>query len=210
MQSIGVLQTAEQKVLHDIKALVANLRVALKNDPKDVCDAAMLLSELRKLCYEDLNQIQHEYLILQTISWLTRTHIVAANVTWKWNPRQTGTSSEPDLEAARDGNVTLSAEVTTSERPVGTIRARMLRTLRKLSAMPGIHYYVVKNSVMAKAAERFALDACPDARIAIINDDILAKRHLVVPIKAVQDVNFPYPPEPDFVAEIETETTKPK
>jgi hypothetical protein len=198
MQSLGMLHMAEEKVLDDIKTLVSNMRHALKNDPNNVCDAAAMIAELRKLCYEDLNQIQHEYLILLTVNWLTRAHIVSKKAIWKWNPRQTGGCNEPDLQASVDGKVVLSAEITTSERPVGTIRTRMIRTLEKLRLMPGLHYYIVKSELMSKAAERFSQDACPDVRVLIINDSILAARHLVIPMKAVQDVELPYPAEPNL------------
>jgi hypothetical protein len=197
MESIGDL---EHKVQKDTEVLLSKLREALEHHPNSVDEAVSLILELRKHCYEDLNQIPHEYLCLQARSWLTRAHIVPASATWQWNPRQTGGA---DLQARVDGTVVLSAEVSASEKPDGGIGEGMVKALKKLRKMPGLHYYIVRNAQMCEAAERFAFKACPDARVIVINFDTLCKRHLVVPLKAVQDVDLPHPAEPDLAGETE-------
>jgi hypothetical protein len=52
----------------------------------------------------------------------------------------------------RAGEIVLSAEVTTSERPVGIIDTRIRDTLAKLSTMPGRRFYFVRTDTMGQRA----------------------------------------------------------
>jgi hypothetical protein len=76
----------------------------------------------------------------------------SARMVWSWNPRQTGDSTEPDLRGHLDGTVVLSAEVTTSKEPLGTIDKRMGSTLQKLAQMDGALYYFVRTDTMLSRA----------------------------------------------------------
>ena len=72
---------------------------------------------------EDLNQIQHECLILQGLEWLRKNGFISV-ADWEWNPRQTGTSTEPDLRGRTAGEILISAEASASEFPKGLIDTR--------------------------------------------------------------------------------------
>ena len=100
-----------------------------------------------------MNQLQHEALILE-VAKLLRDDFHPSVVRWLWNPRQTGCKDEPDLRGLDDeGQIVVSAEVTTSDNPDGAIDGRMARTLEKLSAMPGDKYYVVMTTAMEHRAK---------------------------------------------------------
>ena len=71
---------------------------------------------------------------------------------WYWNPRQTGDHTEPDLRGIYSGAILVSAEITTSEKPVGTIDSRMKKILTKLAAMQGEKFYFVRTSEMRQRA----------------------------------------------------------
>jgi len=73
-------------------------------------------------------------------------------VKWYWNPRQTGSAKEPDLQGKVAGRIAVSAEITASERPIGSIDQRMSTTLQKLSKMEGRLIYFVSTETMEKWA----------------------------------------------------------
>ena len=154
MEILGTLGEAEAKVLNDASTLLANLSRLGGAAPQSAEEAVGILAQVRDIAYENLNQIQHEYLILGTVRYLVETSKVSHDVEWQWNPRQTGGFNEPDLRGARAGIVVVSAEVTASRRPIGTILTRMQGTLKKLSgkSFAGDKYYVVRTEAMAKAA----------------------------------------------------------
>ncbi|MFP3705190.1 hypothetical protein [Paraburkholderia tropica] len=152
MDRLASLQEAHQKVLADAKQSLDTVR-HLASLPCDSTVASVdVLRRLRSEVYEDLNQIQHEHLIIRAAEWLFSDGGVSDEVAWFWNPRQTGDASEPDLRGILAGKVTVSAEVTASERPVGTIDSRMQKTLTKLSNMEGKKYYFVRTEEMRKRA----------------------------------------------------------
>jgi len=111
-----------------------------------------ILSTLRQVASEDINQIQHEEMTLRAALLLQETIFPGQRVAWYWNPRQTGDRSEPDLRAALTGEIVLSAEVTTSERPVRAIDKRMTHTLAKLGRMPGRKFFFVRSEAMEQRA----------------------------------------------------------
>ena len=152
MEYIGNLETAEQKVLADSSALLTTLRDNCAIEPTSAADAVRVLANIRDLAYENLNQIQHEYLILLSARHLENEQIVPAGTSWQWNPRQTGGRDEPDLQGSTGAEILVSAEITTSRRPVGTIDKRMRTTLLKLSSFAGQCFYFVRTSAMAARA----------------------------------------------------------
>jgi hypothetical protein len=153
MECLGNLRAAEKKVLSDVEALLDDVRVIVSGSPQSAEEGVTLLSQLRETSYEDLNQIQHEYLILSAATWLVDNKKAPLNCEWHWNPRQTGGANEPDLCGKCEGRIVVSVEVTTSRRPVGTILGRMATTLLKLEGLPGERYYFVRTEKMgAKAA----------------------------------------------------------
>jgi hypothetical protein len=166
MQPFGDLEQARQKVLTDTTKLVLEIQALTAALPSTVSEGLTLLRTIRSSAYENLNQIQHECLILDALAWLTPKGLVPQDSTILWNPRQSGLGSEPDLLVKVGGRVILSAEVTTSEKPVGTIDSRMAKTLRKLSAMEGQLFYFVCTASMEQRARTKA--AGLDAGISVV------------------------------------------
>lgn len=152
MEKIGDAATAEAKVVRDMQELVAKIKRLAARDVKDADYGIALLRLIRAEIGEDLNQIQHEYLILRGVRWLVANGF-GSGLEWEWNPRQTGSGNEPDLRGSADGRVVVSAEATTSENPVGVIDQRMKKTLEKLSQMEGSKFYFICTEGMAKRAE---------------------------------------------------------
>lgn len=153
MQPLCCFDTAESKVEKDAGDLLRKIHKITEQKPENAEDAIAMLRKLRSTAYENINQIQHEYLIIRCARWLINKGHVCKNVQWKWNPRQTGSAKEPDLLATIDQKPLISAEVTTSERPKGAIDKRMASTLEKLSDMSGKQFYFVTTKEMKKRAE---------------------------------------------------------
>jgi len=152
MEPLSNFELAAEKVMADTKLCLKKIR-DISSLPIDTVEGGIeLLNALRSDIYEDLNQIQHEYLVLRAAQWLVKQKICSDQTQWRWNPRQTGTIDEPDLEGAELGVVTVSAEITTSRRPIGTIDGRMQSTLSKLSSAPGRKFYFVTTEQMQQRA----------------------------------------------------------
>ncbi len=154
MDRVGNLKAAEKKVLDDVDALLMKVRSTVAATPKSATEGVALLSQLRDIGYEDLNQIQHEYLILAAAIWLVEKGLAPSDTEWYWHPRQTGGSDEPDLCGKHKGKTLLSAEITTSPRPIGTILDRMRATLGKLKGFQGKKYYFVRTESMSSKAKK--------------------------------------------------------
>lgn len=179
MESIGCIKQAQEKVITDIQSCLSRIQTTIStshflsqphtstlnegaeasepsshpfNQGEHLKQGILTLQKVRSESYEDVNQIQHEYLILRAMKWLIENGICNAQTQWYWNPRQTGGCSEPDLRGCLEGRVISSSEVTTSLNPVGTIDTRMQRTLSKLSLQPGRLHYFVQTEAMAKRA----------------------------------------------------------
>lgn len=152
MERIKNIEDAERKVLGDITKCINTIRSIVSKEIDTVHKGVAALLDLRKEVYEDLNQIQHEELILRAARSLSNEDYSGQDLTWYWNPRQTGDSSEPDLRAANGASVILSAEITTSEKPDGVIDSRMRDTLNNLNAMPGRKFYFVRTKEMEARA----------------------------------------------------------
>lgn len=116
MQKLGDPARAEAKVLSDMRAFVSKIRQLSAQDVNGVEVGILLLRLIRAEASEDRNQIQHECLILQGLAWL-RKNGFGSVIEWEWNPRQTGTSAEPDLRGSREGTILISAEASASELP---------------------------------------------------------------------------------------------
>jgi hypothetical protein len=112
------------------------------------------IDELRRAVYEDLNQLQHEALLLHAARFLQQGRFPNPAITWSWNPQQTGTGDEPDLRGADLSTILVSAEATGSARAVGKIRERMIFTLTKLNSMPGQRLYFVRTASMQQSAQQ--------------------------------------------------------
>ena len=152
MERIQDIKHAKEKVLTDMNAFLSSIRVFVGEDITDLSEGLSKLRGIRSSVYENLNQIQHEYLILQGLIWLNSNGHAPAEIQWHWNPRQTGDSTEPDLRGTVNGQVVLSAEATTSESPKGVIDTRMKNTLEKLNNMEGKKFYFIRTDSMERRA----------------------------------------------------------
>jgi hypothetical protein len=153
MQRLPPLPDVETKILTDIRNLLVPIRATASLAPGSIGEGISLLLTLRQEIYEDLNQIQHEHLILRGAEWLRANGHDEPEKQWFWNPRQTGGKKEPDLAVFLGGQQIVSAEVTASENPQGTIDEHMTSTLEKLSGMPGHQLYFVRTKSMRTRAE---------------------------------------------------------
>ena len=143
---IGSLSEAERDLLRRTNALLSE--IALAGVQVDSVKAGtQILSKLRKTVYEDMNQLQHEALVLESARWLEEHVMNGKPGQWSWNPHQTGTIDDPDLECDFVGT-RIVAEATTSLKPEGTIDSRMAATLSKLAEMSGDRYYFVRTEAM--------------------------------------------------------------
>lgn len=152
MKKLLDIEAAREKVLNDALACVARIREIALPEFSTAAEGVKVLRTLRTEAYENLNQIQHEHMVLCALEWLAAKLGESTIVEWSWNPRQTGTNSEPDLRGVKDGEIMISAEITTSQKPIGTIATRMQSTLEKLAQMPGQKYYFVATQQMQKLA----------------------------------------------------------
>jgi hypothetical protein len=170
MDKISDIQKAEEKVLSDMNKFIENIRRNTIDDIPSLGEGLARLRNIRASVYENLNQIQHEYLILQGLSWLSINGFGQSELHWYWNPRQTGNSSEPDLKAVTNGKIVVSAEATTSEKPQGIIDSRMRDTLSKLNQMEGNKYYFVRTKEMEQRAKTKVTKNKWDVKVVIIEE----------------------------------------
>ena len=147
MTPLGPLDAAEDAVLNEARAL---------------------LVAVRRHAAEDLNQLQHEHLIIRAAAWLRDNHLVPPDASWSWNPRQTGDHTEPDLAAEHHGACLLSAEITASAEPQGVIDSRMAKTLRKLNGMQGSKYYFVRTEAMRQRAQTKVTENAWSIRVVLL------------------------------------------
>ncbi len=152
MEEIGEISLRENDLFNQLKEVFSSIRTAGQTEPKNLDLSLQILNSLRHLVYEDMNQLQHEALILKTAKFLQLEYYPGLKIKWLWNPRQTGSREEPDLRGLIKGKVLISGEVTTSLKPEGAIDSRMAKTLQTLSQMPGEKYYVVVSEGMERRA----------------------------------------------------------
>lgn len=153
MNHIGTFADARIKVLADVQRFLGTVQRVAATSISDVESGIAVLKQLRGETYEDLNQIQHEFMIVCAAEWLVTQKRCPADTLWSWNPRQTGTADEPDLRGKHGGFVVASAEVTTSGSPKGLIDSRMRSTLLKLSSMEGERFYFTASPSMCRRAQ---------------------------------------------------------
>ena len=154
MEKIGDIAFAETTLLNELKEMFSHFRSAGKDEPTNLEQGLEILQKLRYFVYENMNQVPHEALLLKVAKLLEAEFYPSVGVRWFWNPRQTGGKDEPDLRGMDNrGQVIVSAEVTSSQIPQGTIDRRMAETLAKLSTMPGDKYYVVTSEQMERRAK---------------------------------------------------------
>jgi hypothetical protein len=155
MQMLGKFDNPEAyaSIAKRAEQLIATIQDVVRPGPTVMAENVRMISKLRTLAYEDINQLQHEYLILRAARWLVQNNHSPADASWEWHPQQTGDENEPDLQWKEGDRILISAEVTASANPKGGIRTRMKETLTKLSVMGGSRFYFVHTATMKTAAE---------------------------------------------------------
>jgi hypothetical protein len=153
MELLGTFDAAHAKVLQDAQRCLEAIQRHASRPFNTAAQGVQILRDLRRESYEELNQIQHEHLIIHGAEWLVRHKRCNASAQWHWNPRQTGDATEPDLRGVVDGKVVVSAEVTASQNPVGVIDTRMHKTLAKLAHSAGERFYFVSTPSMLRRAQ---------------------------------------------------------
>ena len=171
MKKFDLSQPNFDKILHDTQNVLAKLRKQMIHDPENITDAIKILKNIRHEVYEDLNQIQHEYLIICAAQWLQKNENIPQEVTWFWNPRQTGNSDEPDLACDSKGSRIISAEITTSKNPKGSIDKRMRETLLKLDQFEGKKFYFVQTDSMSRRAKGKVNSNSLDIKVVFLHDE---------------------------------------
>jgi len=153
MERINDLNLIEEEVFKKVKTLILNIKKIIEDEPFDLTRGIKILEDLRNVNYEDLNQVQHEAMILRAARSINFNDFYGHNIEWYWNPRQTGLAQEPDLRGKIAGEIVVSAQITTSENPIGTIDTRMASTLKNLNNMPGKKIYFVRTETMENRAK---------------------------------------------------------
>lgn len=174
MERLGSFDAANAKVLGDAQRCIDRIRLLCAQSVTTADRGVKVLRMLREETYEDLNQIQHEHLIVRAAQWLIEQKLCPANAEWSWNPRQTGDDSEPDLRGTENGSMLISAEITTSREPVGVIDTRMRKTLAKLAQTKGAKFYFVRTESMRRRAETKVKKAKWPIQVVLLGDPDIA------------------------------------
>jgi len=153
MDRMPEIDKALEKVQMDIEQFFRIVRGHLPSEIETLDAGLSAMRRIRLDVYENLNQIQHESLLVRAREQLEAHEPRLSKARWFWNPRQTGDDSEPDLRALIGGRIVVSGEATTSEAPKGVIDTRMRNTLAALAEMQGQRYYFVRTPAMKKRAE---------------------------------------------------------
>ncbi len=175
MKELANIEEAEKQLLKEIRDVVKKARIILADECLNISQGTQILQKLRKTSSEKVNQIQHERILLEGIKWIKlNTKLKIAEI--YWNPRQTGTAKEPDLQVMnRNGSVIISAEATSSEVPQGVIDSRMSKTLQKLNELKGRKLYFVPSAKMANRARSKIAKKKYDIEIVQIETPIVAR-----------------------------------
>ncbi len=174
LKPLADLAQERSRILDQIRLVASATKRIVEPEISDINQGIRLLESLRRKTYELINQLQHEALILEAASHLARADFAGKAICWAWNPRQTGSRDEPDLRGKLSGQVVVSAEVTTSRLPRGTIGTRMARTLEKLSQFPGTKVYYVRTEQMQRRAQTKIARAGYDIEVRVLCGDELA------------------------------------
>ena len=152
MEPLEDIDAARKCVLQEIRSLTSDVADIVAPDVKTLDDGIRMLASLREKAYELTNQLQHEALILEVAADIAKERGDRC-IEWSWNPRQRGKSDEPDLRGHVNGDIVISAEVTTSQKPDGGIDRRMRDTLQKMSGFPGKRVYCVRTPEMRRRVQ---------------------------------------------------------
>lgn len=144
--------THEKQILEqELNSIFSVLRRVTETALPTGIDAQLkIFQKLRADIYEDLNQLQHKALIIKAAELFQTEHPGIEE--WRWHPKQTSHPDEPDLRGIENERIVISAEVTSSAKPIGTIDKRMANTLNSLNRKTGTLYYCVQSQEMLARA----------------------------------------------------------
>ena len=91
MEEIIDISQAKDKVLSDMNRFIKGIRESAGEDISSLSHGLVTLRSIRSSVYENLNQIQHEYLILQGLLWFSENGFDQPTIRWYWNPGRQGT-----------------------------------------------------------------------------------------------------------------------
>ncbi len=146
-----IINKEKSSIQKRIKMFFDNIKNIAEYKTNDIQSNLITIYELRTKIYEELNQLQHAYLIILAAEELKKEH-KEINI-WFWHPEQTSSLGYTDLTGFCNDKVILRAEVTTSAKPQGSIDTRMYNVLEKLNDYPGLKYYYVVTKEMKQRAE---------------------------------------------------------
>ncbi len=153
MRPLNSVPEARRLALADLRGLIRSLRRLTACVPEPLDEELLALRRILQAVYKELNQVQHECLVLESFEWLADHGEAPLGATWSWNARQTGDRFDSDLAARLGRQQVLAAKVTTPERPVGSIDRRMASTLQKLAKLQGSKFFFVRTRQMEQRAQ---------------------------------------------------------
>jgi len=133
MEPLQDIDAERSRVLQEIRRLTSDVADIVAQEVEALDDGIRTLASLREEAYELTNQLQHTAMIFQATSELATGDFAGEEARWQWNARQTDSIEEPDPQREVNGDIVISAEVTTSQKPDGGIDPRMARSRRKRS-----------------------------------------------------------------------------
>lgn len=141
----------------------------------EVGAATLALAKLRQEVYEDINQLLHQTLIVMaSVHFQMLTAYQGVPLEWWHHPKQTSAPKEPDLRGVSANRILISAEVTSSLKPSGSILTRMKEKLEMMQKeFEGELYFVVASDDMALAAKN--LITRMDAKIQVLTLHLTAQ-----------------------------------
>jgi hypothetical protein len=88
--------------ISDVREIVTKVQ---KIDNIKGKEAVNILLDLRDKCYENLNQIPHDLMILQAAKWIEKRCHPDKAIEWHCNPRQTSKKGRPTYMAKSLGRL---------------------------------------------------------------------------------------------------------
>lgn len=148
MDRLGDIREQQRETLDRMRELAAKVALALPGSIGSLSQGVEMLVALRKASHEETNQLLHEALLLEAAVRLEREYR-GQQLDWAWNPRQSGTAAEPDLQGTVNGRVEISLEATAAHAPLDS---RIKHTLAKLAGLPGRRIYCVRTPEICQRA----------------------------------------------------------
>jgi hypothetical protein len=144
-----IIEKAEKELENKIDNLLVGLiEFKVKKDDA-LLEKVNILNKIRLNFYENINQFQHENLLIETAKRLQSDYEIDI---WKWHPNQTSKKDEVDLMGFKNEKLVVCAEVTTSNNPDGRIDTIMRNTLEGLQKINADRFYVVTTEKMYNRA----------------------------------------------------------